>query len=165
MSSLHYGLSSRAQLHEHIRHACQVLSPNNTPQAIQLMIGTACAETHFGTFRDDYEPQGRGVYQFDGVRFNDIRDYLIVQRKDIHKIIIEEFGFDMRYIGFNSALDHSPLLNSVLCRIGYYMKPEPLPYVGDVIGQAAYYKKHWNSSIGKSSPEKYIEALAHGYTS
>lgn len=159
--SLYYGLTTKKQLHDHIRHACQILTPDNAAQAIELLVGTACAETHFGTFRDKHERQGRGVFQFDEIRFKDVRNYLLIDRQDIQKIIIDEFNFDMRYIGFGIALDHSPLLATVLCRIGYYMKPEPLPSVGDIIGQAAYYKKYWNSSIGKSTPAKYRQNLIH----
>lgn len=159
--SIYYGLTSKQELHEHIRRVCQVIKPDNASKAIPLMVGTACAETHFGTLRDRHIQQGRGVYQLDEVRFKDIRQYMLFQRPEFNVMCINEFGIDIQYVGYGIAIDYSPLLSTILCRIGYYMKPEALPAAGDTKGQAAYYKKHWNSSLGKSSTEKYLKLLTH----
>jgi len=39
-------------------------------------------------------------------------------------------------------------------RLHYFHKSAPVP--GDLEGQAAYYKRHYNTAAGKGSPEKYI---------
>ena len=41
------------------------------------------------------------------------------------------------------------------CRLKYYRVPKKLP--SDLEGQAAYYKKYYNSAHGKASEEEYIE--------
>src|SRR5210317_1436263 len=99
-----YGLTSKQQLKDCIRAACQSIKPDNVPQAMELMIGTACAETLFGTLRDSYEKQGRGWPQFDEIRFKDIRDYLLFSNHEMSALIRKEFGIDINAIGFGQAL-------------------------------------------------------------
>jgi hypothetical protein len=160
MTKIYYGLTSQQELLAHIRRACQCLSPNTAPQAIELMIGTACAETLMGQYFDSSESYGFGVMQFDRIRVKDIARY-IREREHISDIIYAETGFKCSYYDIDTIchiLKFSPLLSCFFCRVGYMMKPEKLPPVGDLKGQAAYYKKHWNSSHpnAKGSEEKYI---------
>lgn len=46
-------------------------------------------------------------------------------------------------------------LQVVLGRIKYYMVPEALPKHGDIQGMAAYWKKHYNTYLGKGTEEEF----------
>ena len=43
-----------------------------------------------------------------------------------------------------------------MARVLYRRVPEPLPHAGDLAGQAAYYKKNYNSPLGAATVEQYI---------
>lgn len=158
MSKLFYGATTQQELIAHVRRSCQALSPSTASQAIELLIGTACAETLMAQYFDSSEGYGFGVMQFDRIRVKDIARY-IQEREQLKSIIYSETGFDCAFYDIDTIchiLKFSPLLSCFFCRVGYMMKPEALPSVGDLEGQAAYYKKHWNSAEGKGSEEKYI---------
>lgn len=151
-----YGVTRQKQIVEMIKDVCTVLSPSNTPESIELLMGTCCAETGLGTAKDTYADQGRGLMQFDEVRYNDVRKYIIERRPELRQQIISEWGIDFEKIGFSFILDYGPLPSIIACRVGYMMVPEPLPRIGDLRAQARYWKRFWNSSAGKGTPEHYI---------
>ena len=154
-----YGVTRQTQALEMARDVCQRLTPKNACEAYALLAGTMCAETGLTTTRDTYEAQGRGVVQFDEIRFNDVRKYIAVTRPELRATIKELYGIDFAGIGFGLVLDCSPLVCLIACRVGYMMIPEKLPPKDAILHQAKYWKKHWNSSAGAGTPEHYIKAV------
>lgn len=161
-----YGATSQTGIAQTIRHVCGILSGKTAYKAFQMVIGTACAETGLGTYRDNYLAEGRGLYQFDTIRVVDICEY-ILRNSELHDKIDVEFGFKVSDYCFHEGeylnvdkimcvLDLSPLASTVLCRVGYMMKPEPLPKVDDTQAQAEYWKKHWNTEAGKGTVNHYL---------
>lgn len=160
MSKMYYGLTTQQELISHIRRACQVLSPKTASQAAQLMIGTACTESNFGTHPDFREGYGFGWAQFDRIRVKDVASY-IRQRDSLCASILSETGLNVPFYDTDTLchiLKFSPLVSAFFCRVGYMQIPEALPAVGDIEGQAHYYKKFWNSyhPNAKGSVEKYL---------
>lgn len=151
-----YGVTRKQQAVEVINDVCSTLTPSNFSQSVSMLVGTACAETAFCTFRDGYEKEGRGAYQFDSVRFGDVREY-IMRKPELSEKINVEFGVDFNMTGFSLILDYSFLVSTIACRVGYMMIPEPLPRHDDLTAQAKYWKKYWNSAAGKGTPEHYIK--------
>ena len=43
-----------------------------------------------------------------------------------------------------------------VCRLCYYRKPDALPEAGDIEGQAAFWKQHYNTPLGKGTVTKYV---------
>ena len=115
-----YGVTRQSQALEMARDVCQRLTPNNAEQAYRLLAGTMCAETGLATTRDTYEAQGRGIVQFDEVRFKDIRKYITATRPELGAKIKKLYGIDFASIGFGIALDCSPLGCLIACRVGLY---------------------------------------------
>jgi hypothetical protein len=52
------------------------------------------------------------------------------------------------------------LYAAALCRMYYRRIPEPLPDAGDVRGQARYWKRFYNTSLGKGTELAYRKAWA-----
>lgn len=53
-----------------------------------------------------------------------------------------------------------------MCRLLYRRIKEPLPHERDVLGMARYWKRYYNTSLGKGSVEvamKSFEVACHGY--
>lgn len=157
---LFYGVSSQLEIVTHARRVCRVLSPSNEQRALEMLIGTACAETALATARDNLAGQGVGLCQFDSIGFFDAHDRGFESRPDVEKILLDEF--DIKTIEFHQ-LEFSPLLSLIMCRIKYKLVREPLPVCGDTEGQARYWKKHFNTFAGKGTIPHYVEAYENNY--
>jgi hypothetical protein len=66
---------------------------------------------------------------------------------------LKTFGIDI-YMLDHDDLDYSPLSCFILTRIKYKRIPEAIP--ASVEGRADYWKKNYNSYLGKGTPEEYI---------
>lgn len=51
-------------------------------------------------------------------------------------------------------------LACALARLLYWSIPSPLPAPGDWVRQADYWKRHYNSPLGKGTPEAYLQRNA-----
>jgi hypothetical protein len=159
MSKIYYGATSTQNIVDCIRKSCEVIKPDNVPQAMEQCIFTGCAESGLGTARDGYEKQGRGWAQFDLIRFSDNMQRLKSPRhEDLFNRIKYEFDFKWMYF---EQLDYSPLLSAVHCRLAYYFVRDPLPAVGDRLAQSHYWVKHYNVSGAGKVPEGVARAKAH----
>jgi hypothetical protein len=43
-----------------------------------------------------------------------------------------------------------------MCRLHYYRVKEALPAAGDIAAQAAYWKKYYNTPLGKGTVDEYL---------
>ena len=159
MGNIYYGSTSKQNIVECIRKACEVIKHDNVPQAMEQCIFTGCAESGLGTVRDGYEKQGRGWAQFDLIRFQDNLKRLNAQR---HSDLLERIKseFDIKWMYFEQ-LDYSPLLSAVHCRLAYYFVADPLPEIGDRLAQSHYWVQHYNVSGAGKVNEGVARAKAH----
>lgn len=157
MSKLFYGVSSQKEMVTHIRRACELVRAENVPDAMNLMIGTCCAETGLCTVRDIHFAQGKGPFQFDSNRFFDVKMRTLNEKPILADKIKEETGIDLARVDY-SMLDYAPLVGAIMCRLGYLFVPMPIPKT--LRGQALYWKTYWNSAAGKGTPEHY-EAMVN----
>ena len=47
------------------------------------------------------------------------------------------------------------MYGAAVCRLCYYRQPEALPEAGDIEGQAAFWKQHYNTPFGAGTVSKY----------
>ena len=52
------------------------------------------------------------------------------------------------------------MYGAAVCRLCYYRQPEALPEAGDLEGQAAFWKQHYNMPLGAGKVGKYVSALS-----
>lgn len=123
--------------------------------AVNLLLGTMAQESHFGTY---IKQLGRGpalgVYQMEPNTHTDIVNNFISYRQSIQRVIGEKLGYDL--------LDHKKLVwdlryATMFCRLHYYRKPESLPLYDNVPALASYWKRHYNTHLGKGTEEEFIE--------
>jgi hypothetical protein len=151
MARFFYGLANEKQLREFVVVVCGVLGHGASGGAVDLLMETAAQETHCGQFRDPTpRGAGRGVFQMDLIAFNDIRNRARVA--DIN-MVIDNFGVDIRIVN-HDALDHSPLLAAIFCRLFYKLLPSAIP---STMGERAHYwKRFYNTEVGKGTVSEYI---------
>jgi hypothetical protein len=127
-----------------------------SPAVEQLMLGTLISETNFEYLHQIHGP-ALGIYEIELATCNDNQRYL----NRLDKMSLKEhFLACCFYVCFPppSALVHNLTYCTLMARLKYIVATtKVIPLVDDIEAQAAYYKKYYNSSIGKGSIERYIE--------
>lgn len=123
-----------------------------SPEAEELIIGTAAHESGFRDIAQIGGGPALGICQMEPDTHNDIwKNYLRYQPDKSSKL---------RDLFDEVAGDASCMLGNVpyaiaMCRIHYSRVPEPLPAVDDLNAQAAYWKKYYNTESGAGTVTKY----------
>lgn len=149
---LYYGLESTEQARELVWQVCNVLGHGSHYSATNMLLETAAVETQLGRFPDCYASEGFGLCQFDRIGFEDV---VTRTRQATLNKVQRHFGYDLRLIKVE-ALANDPLLSFILCRLMYRLRPEPIPNI--LQGRASYWKKFYNSSLGKGTTTHYINS-------
>lgn len=148
-----YGLTHRHQIKEMATAVCDVLGHGKNRRAVALLVETCAAETHLGMARDKtLYGAGAGVPQIDEGTFNWLK-----KKYADHPIggkISQAFNIDLGRVNYRE-LDLSPLTALVFCRLRYWTVTDAIPATRPE--RAAYWKRWYNSSEGKGSPEEYLE--------
>lgn len=124
-----------------------------SPEAEELLIGTAAHESQLGRYIVQVGGPALGVFQMEPATFQDLyRTFLAYNNKLMGRIhgVIPMTGrtayhmvTDLRYA-------------CVMARLKYYRVPEPLPAADDIQGQARYWKQHYNTPKGRGTVEQYV---------
>lgn len=121
--------------------------------AENLLLGTALAESQLYFLRqgwktlDDGRGRALGVYQVEPATHEDIyQNFLVYQDKLSRKVL----GLWPRAA---ETIDHNSLITdlgyaTVIARLVYYRRPEPLPDANDAEGLARYHEVHFNTKYG-----------------
>nr|AKN37084.1 Phage protein [Vibrio cyclitrophicus]AKN38207.1 hypothetical protein [Vibrio splendidus] len=150
---MYYGLSSKTQLAEIAVLVCDVLGHGASKNAASLLIETCAAETLMGTARDTtLYGAGAGVSQVDKGTFEWLKEKYEGSSKA--KRLKEVLNVDLSRVQYNE-LDFSPMLGLVFCRLRYMAVPDAIPKTME--GRADYWKRWYNSELGKGTPEEYLE--------
>ena len=59
-------------------------------------------------------------------------------------------------LSMDENLATNPMYGVAVCRLCYYRKPDALAEAGDIEGQAAFWKQHYNTPLGKGMVTKYV---------
>lgn len=147
-----YGLTPDMNLVNMATRVCDVLGHGRHRKAVNLLLETTAAETQFGTFPDTTTESGHGITQFDRIGFEDTqrRTRLSDKRK-----IQKEFGYNISRVKIKE-LDEDPLLSLIFCRLKYKLRTEEIP--DDLVSRAVYWKRFYNSSMGKGTVEHYLHS-------
>lgn len=150
--SIYYGVVDPDHIHTLALAVCDALGHGKNHNALQLLKGTAAQETAYGSFRDPSEyGAGVGLCQCDPIAFRDVQART---RPAARKALQAQFDIDLDAVT-HQELAFSPLLAMVWCRLHYKLVPELIP--STVPGLADYWKKYYNTSAGKGTPDEFIE--------
>lgn len=124
--------------------------------AENLLLGTIATESKLGFYLHQVNGVALGICQMEPNTYNDIWHHYLPSKKDLTRKILTYFGastrpnperviYDLRYA-------------AVMCRLRYLRVPKPLPAPDDIEGMAKYWKKYYNTELGKGTIDKFIEA-------
>ena len=126
--------------------------------AQELVLGTGIQESRL-IYRKQNGGPALGLWQMEPFTFNDIWNGYILKHRDIF--------LAMQKI-LNGAspnplvLTHNDQFAAAMCRMLYRRIHEDIPDAGDLEAQAAYWKKYYNTPLGRGKEHEYI-ANWHAY--
>jgi hypothetical protein len=124
--------------------------------AENLLMGTAAQESHLGHYiKQVGKGPALGIYQCEPATHQDVYNYL---RNNEFRLFGNALPHKLRPIGL---VDHNRLVYdlryaTMICRLHYYRAPKALPEADDIEGMASYWKRFYNSSLGKGKPEEFV---------
>ena len=122
-----------------------------------LMLGTALAESGLRHLRQIGGGPAIGFYQVEPATHDDVLRYLrrsdnkLLKQRILSASLLEDFP-DSRVMLWN--LRYATLI----ARVKYWMRPEPLPYYEDIEALGRYWKSFYNTSKGAGTVEHFIKA-------
>lgn len=148
-----------------------------SPAAVRLLLGTALHESGGLLLIDQWTGPGDaalgpaiGLYQVEPATHDDIwRNVLFADPDGAAVDLADRPAGHGRRVLLTSRLRGlmlkplsrderllCPFYATAIARLVYWRRPEPLPDAGDLEGLAAYYKAHFNTPLGASTPAKWI---------
>lgn len=127
--------------------------------AENLLIGTAMHESLGLERLHQIKGPAIGLFQMEPSTHYDLWEHYISYSEKLSGLAKELAGF--RYSGTRVDPDemHGNLYYAcAMARFQYYRHSEPLPDAEDIEGLGRYYKKYYNSTEGKGTPEHFVEA-------
>jgi len=147
-----YGIGLNNQsLQEMALDVCEVFDDVNYSRLTSLfLIEIAATETKLGRYPDRTKYAGMGITQIDKIGFTDTIKRTPKKRKDL---IRNTFGVDLDNTEW-VELRHNIKLCFIITRLFLLLRPGKIP--STLRERAEYHKKWYNTSAGKSTPEKFM---------
>lgn len=121
-------------------------------EAEDLLVGTACAESLCGKYRKQINGgPALGIFQMEKRTAYDILQNYLSYRLDLKRKVVE-FWDTKKDLGEN--LEKNDKFATAMARVHYYRVKEAIPK--DKKEMANYWKKYYNTPMGKGSPEDFI---------
>lgn len=125
--------------------------------AEELLILTMAQESDGGTYFKQIHGPALGAFQMEPATHDDIWNNYILKHHDLKEDVIKMMGVsiwppDAKRMIFD--LEYAVMM----ARIFYERVPEKLPLSTSIPDIAVYYKKYWNTSLGKATIDGTIKA-------
>ncbi len=118
-------------------------------EACELMIFTCAVESDGGRYLKQVSGNALGIYQMEPATYNDIWVNYIPHQLPIQLQLIH--NFDCNNIPSEDRLVYDLRYATAMTRIHYRRVPEALPRLHDLDGLWNYYKKYYNTALGKAT--------------
>lgn len=127
-----------------------------SPAAEDLILGTAAQESAMGTYLAQINGPALGIYQMEPRTWADILVNFLSFKESLDKLVEDLKTKDCIVSGPEEMIGNL-YYATAMCRIHYYRVPEALPVHKDVKGYARYWKKYYNTELGKGTEDEFIE--------
>lgn len=126
----------------------------NSASAVNLLLGTAAQESHLGKYLHQINGPALGIYQMEPDTHKDIHNNFLVYKSDLNKKIL---NLSFPAFSMKKNLIGNLYYATAMARIHYYRVPEKLPKADDIEGLANYWKRYYNTTIGKGTIKEFIK--------
>ena len=127
--------------------------------AQELLLGTAAQESGFHYLRQLGNGPALGLWQMEPRTHEDIWKSWLVAKGDLISAVLSLSVWE-HVTDENAGKELAGNLYYALAmaRVHYLRDPEPLPQAGDLLGQAKYWKRVWNTEMGSGTIEQYADS-------
>ena len=125
-----------------------------SPAAVALVLGTAVQESGLGALKQLGGGPAKGFWQIEPFTHDDVTARIVTRYPPLHERLSEIVGLWPSRI---EQLSTNLCYGAAICRLKYYLDPEPLPAADDIDGLAAVWKRIYNSPKGKGAPEQWAK--------
>lgn len=124
--------------------------------AENLLLGTAAQESQLGRYLTQVRGPALGIYQIEPATHLDVwNSFLKYNAKLASKV--EQLLSPANSKKKDEALITNLAYSTAIARIIYFRISKSLPAANDVKGLAEYWKKYYNTPLGKGKIEEFIE--------
>ena len=124
-----------------------------SPSAEELVLGTAIVESGLTYIRQWGDGPALGLWQVEPSTQNDLYTNFLNYQPEHESALME---LRAPNLSMDENLATNLMYGAAVCRLCYYRKPDALPEAGDIEGQAAFWKQHYNTPLGKGTVTKYV---------
>jgi hypothetical protein len=141
-----------------VLHRLGSMTPCKYSEAAEnLLMGTCATESLMGAFiRQHPTGPARGIFQIETETAQSILDNYVAFRPQFQAAV----DVYMTQEPIEQQLITNLALQTVIARLVYYPKPQPLPDANDVHGLGAYWKTHYNTMQGAGTIQKFVDDYA-----
>ena len=125
-----------------------------SPEAEELLLGTALQESRLTYLKQLGSGPAVGVFQMEPNTHNDIWKNYLSYKPDLAKLVS-----NLAHRVTAQSLATDLLYAAAMTRIHYLRIPARLPAEGDWDGQACYWKKYYNTYLGAGTEDEYLDVL------
>ena len=125
--------------------------------ADELVLGTALQESRLQYIKQLGNGPALGVFQMEPATHDDIWENYLAYKDDLADAVKSLAAPNGGAHPSANELIGNMWYAAAMCRIHYLRVSDPLPEAGDVPGQAAYWKEHYNTYLGAGTEEEYEE--------
>lgn len=127
-----------------------------SPAAENLLFGTCAHESKMGKYRKQVGGgPALGIYQMEPATYKSIWNDYLIYRPELAKLVLEFSGHPCTPSA--DAMILNDKYATAMARIKYLSIPAELPAADDLEGLANYWKKYYNTPLGKGTPESFIK--------
>lgn len=121
---------------------------------INMIIETACVESCCGNYIKQINGPACGIFQIEPKTARDIYTNFIVYRPEY----IEYYDrLYINYLSLEQNLTYNLAFQIFMCRIFYLRIKDPIPVTRE--SRAEYWKKYYNTKLGKGSISGYLDKV------
>ena len=120
-------------------------------EACLLVVGTAIQESRLHYLKQIPSGIAKGLCQMEEATHDDIWDNFLAYKPEIKQKLMGLVNPSMDLV---DQLKGNLYYSVAMCRIHYYRVSEALP--SDLEGMARYWKKYYNTELGKGTVEEFI---------
>lgn len=123
--------------------------------AEELLVFTCATESKGGTYIKQITGPALGIFQIEPASYADVWEFIKRQSGLMTKIAIR---FNVSAVPEATRMIYDLEFATMMARVFYRRFKEPIPDANDVNAIWAYYKKYYNTELGKATQKESIEA-------
>lgn len=124
-------------------------------EAEEILVFTCACESLGGTYLKQIKGPALGIYQMEPATYTDIWQNYIKHHGSVVNLLT--LNFQCHNMPLPERMIYDLKFATVMARLHYRRRKEPLPKANDIDGIWEYYKKYYNTPAGKAEKEPSIK--------